>query len=109
MPGDTVVPAIATRTGWNTLPGLTPLALDHLAQRRLDVLDRERLGARQRLARGLAGDSTPPSRRDHLLERRRIVGRARRTGTPTSGQNSASVWIFSSEISTAPPQAGRGR
>ena len=24
MPGDTVVPAIATRTGWNTLAGLTP-------------------------------------------------------------------------------------
>ena len=76
------------------------MRLDHPAQRRLDVLERERLGGRQRLA-GRRSVSTPPSRPI-------IFSNASGSSTgpskmnPTSGQKSASVWIFSREISTAP-------
>ena len=59
MPGETVVPAIATRTGWKTSLGLDVEALDHAAQRLLDVLDVERL----RLLERLAGRAQPLRRR----------------------------------------------
>ena len=73
MPGETVVPASATRIGWKTSFGLRAARLDDLAQRRLDRLDVERLDVRQRLARlreRCAAVVVEP-----LLARRRVVGR----------------------------------
>ena len=105
IPGETVVPAIATRTGWNTLPGLAPRALDDPAQRRLDRLDRERLGLGERLARRLqrldaavaarSSSGTPPDRPPARRTRTRPAARSRRA----SGSSPR-------EISTAAAQPG---
>ena len=70
IPGEIVVPAIATRTGWKTCFGFQPRASTSAAQRRLDRLLRERLADRgQRLARGgerlrpaLGADRLAPTR-----------------------------------------------
>ena len=50
MPGETVVPATATRTGWKTSFALTSRR-STTAQRALDVLDVEWLGLLERSAR----------------------------------------------------------
>ena len=95
-------PAIATRTGWNTLPGLAPVALDHRAQRGLDVLERRTARPRRARRAPRAALSTPPSRPIVLSnalgsstgpveEERRPAARSR----PASGSSPR-------EISTAP-------
>ena len=72
IPGETVVPAIATRTGWNTWPGLLARAstTDRSATSTASASNRsvcsERLARRlQRLDAAVTGD--------RLLERLRIV------------------------------------
>ena len=93
-------PAIATRTGWNTLPGFAPARLHDAAQRRLDLRDLERVGVRRARRRAAWSVSTPPS-----PPMTRWNAASSSTGSSyrndTSGQNSLSVWIFSAAISTA--------
>ena len=98
MPGDTVVPAIATRTGWKTSRGFAR-ALDHAAQRGLHALGVQRLGPLgERLAR--RGEPLAAPRRAITLPRAfSSAGPSKRK--PASGQKSASVCIFSCAIATA--------
>ena len=74
MPGETVVPASATRTGWKTSLALTPRVLDHAAQGLLDVLGVERLDALER--RAGVGQGVATAVGEPLLARRGVVGRA---------------------------------
>ena len=100
IPGETVVPLIATRIGWKTSLRLDPEPLHHAAQRRLDRLGRRT--ARPRPA--------PRAPRAAARARRRAITFAqafssdsagRSTRKPASGQKSASVCIFSWAIATA--------
>ena len=75
MPGETVVPAIATRSGWKTSRGLAPRRSTHAAQR---LLDRARTsnGSRARQRRAGVGQRVAARRRRATLARLRVVGRA---------------------------------
>ena len=74
MPGETVVPASATRIGWKTSLGLRAAALDDAAQRRVDRVGVQRLERRQRRAR--ARERAAALVAEPLLARLRVVGRA---------------------------------
>ena len=75
IPGETVVPASATRSGWKTSLGLAPRALDDLAQRRLDRRSASNGSTlRERLAR--VGERGAAVLAQPLLARLRVVGRA---------------------------------
>ena len=76
MPGETVVPASATRIGWKTSLRLGAEPLDHAAQRRLDRVSTSNgssLGERRRARRPARARPSSPQ---PLLARRRVVGRA---------------------------------
>ena len=62
IPGETVVPVIATRIGWKTSLGFTLEPLDDAAQRLLDPLGVERLRAAASASRALRSRSGAPSR-----------------------------------------------
>jgi len=59
MPGDTVVPLIATRTGWNTLAGLAPL-LSTTWRSATSTFSTVNGSAPARASRAAFRDSTPP-------------------------------------------------
>ena len=100
IPGETVWPAIATRTGWNTFPGLTSRA-STTPRSAASIVSGVNGSACASASRAAASVSAPPSLPIVLAK---ALGSS--TGpsnrNDTSGQKSASVWIFSAEISTAP-------
>ena len=109
IPGETVVPASATRSGWKTSRGLRLRA----PRRRRAAPRRSRRPTSPRPAAAPARRARRPAPRGR--PRRATCSRAFGSSAgpskmnPASGQKSASVWIFSSLIATASPQARRGR
>ena len=104
IPGETVVPAIATRTGWKTCSASSRGARRSRAVRldRVLVERRQLARARARLRERLRA----AVRAEPALERARVVDRPVER-KPASGQKSASVWIFSWLISTPPRSPSR--
>ena len=103
MPGETVVPASATRTGWKTCLGLAPRGARPRRAARLRPSSVNGSSAGERLARLLRAARAAVGV-EPLLARLGVVGAGPSKRKPASGQKSASVWIFSCEISTAGAQ-----
>jgi hypothetical protein len=98
MPGDTVVPASATRTGWKTSLGLAA-RVSTTPRRDCSMCSRSNGSVASSAARAAASASRPPSESHFSRAAGSSAGPSKMK--PASGQKSARVWIFSSEIATA--------